>query len=112
RLGRGRGGAGEQDGELLTAVPADHVRPAQRTGQAAGDLADHRVADQVAVGVVDPLEVVDVDHDRGDRLGGAGGSAQVPPTDLEEVATVEQAGQRVPVGEILDLLEKQRVVQR
>ena len=62
---------GEQDGELL---PAIAVRPtaAADGGEAAGDQAQHLVADVMAVGVVEGLDVVDVDHGDGVASVGAG----------------------------------------
>src|SRR6476660_6235356 len=53
---------GEDDQELLPAEAADGIVGADRGAEAAGDLQEGEVAGQVAVGVVDPLEVVDVRH--------------------------------------------------
>ena len=74
RLGRGgglrRGGArAEHDRELVAAVPGDQIgRPGRRL-QPVRDRDEHLVADQVAVGVVDVLEPVEVDQQQRDRVG-------------------------------------------
>src|SRR5205814_1730982 len=43
------------------------IEDADRAPQDLGDGANHRVADQVPVRVVDGLEIVDVDHQQTDR---------------------------------------------
>ncbi len=48
--------------ELLAAVPADGVDRANVVPQDGGHVPQHLVTDGVAVGVVDPLEVIDVEH--------------------------------------------------
>src|SRR4051812_49184128 len=57
-----RPGLGQHDGELLAAVARDRVDLAQAVLQAAGELAEHPVAESVPVAVVDGLEVVEVEH--------------------------------------------------
>src|SRR5581483_9928347 len=47
---------GQQDGELLTAEPADDVGVADLLPQLGRQAPEHLVAGQVAVGVVHPLE--------------------------------------------------------
>ena len=69
-------------------------RGAQRAGDALGHAAQHRVAGRVAVGVVDALEVVDVEQQHGGRPAlGRRGAARLQL--LGEVAAVGQARQRV-----------------
>ena len=58
-------GLGQDEHELLAAVAADHVARPQVGADRLGDAAQDDVAGRVAVGVVDGLEVVDVDE--GDR---------------------------------------------
>ena len=54
-----------QESQELFAAPAhDHVGLAQDLGQAGRDRGQHRVARRVAVGVVDMLEVVDVEQEQ------------------------------------------------
>src|SRR5579864_3964208 len=58
----------EDERELLAAVPGAHVRLARAGGEDGGQLGQHGVSVEVAVRVVDLLEVVEVDHQEGDRL--------------------------------------------
>ena len=53
------------------------------------------VAGVVAVGVVDRLEVVDVDRDRGEQAAVAAQTRELDLEPLVEAAAVEQAGERV-----------------
>ena len=88
----------EQHAELLPAPARRHVARARRVVEPARDLAQHEVADLVAVAVVDALEVVDVDErDRGARRRAGEARAQ----HLGEVPPVEQLGQRVHAREPL-----------
>src|SRR5579872_1550926 len=64
-------------------------------GSHAADVAQNLVADVVAIGVVDALEVVDVEHDRGQRSLRLAALLGL----LKEGATVEYAGQRIDHGE-------------
>ena len=52
----------QQNDEFLASPPRDEVAVANRLPQPAGHLDEHPVADLVSVGVVDGLEVVDIDH--------------------------------------------------
>ena len=86
---------GEDDRELVAADPRQHVALAGAAVENAGDLLDHAVADRVAEGVVDLLEVVEVE--RHQRPGGAVAAAagHLPAQVFLEAAPVLQPGQRV-----------------
>ena len=56
----------EQDRELVTPEAADGVAAARAFAQPLGDPEQHLVAGLVAEGVVDVLEVVEVEHQDGD----------------------------------------------
>ena len=65
-LGRLAGGRDRQRGdELLAAVAGHQVLAAGRLAEHDRHLAEHGVAGVVAERVVDPLEVVDVEHQHG-----------------------------------------------
>ncbi len=95
---------GRIDGELVAAEPGQGVAGAAATAQDVGNFLDQAVAGRVAIGVVDLLEVVEVEHQ--DRAGGALASRprhrQVEV--LVEAAAVLQAGQRILAGLALQLL--------
>ncbi len=93
-------GRGDRQGsdELLAAVARDQVLGPGRLAEHAGHLAEHGVAGVVAERVVDPLEVVDVEHQ--DRQAEPRDVAEVGqrPDLVEEERPVVQAGQRVAHG--------------
>src|SRR5487761_1440090 len=68
RAGSLLGGLVKDDAELLSAVARTDVRLPSPRGEDLGQLVQHGVALEGAVGVVDALEVVEVDHQEGDAL--------------------------------------------
>ncbi len=66
-------GLRHDDDELFAAVPAREIDAADRSFDAQREIAQHVVAGIVAVGVVDRLEIIDVDHQRRQRLAARGG---------------------------------------
>ena len=61
-LGSGRPGVGQQKQKLLASPAAKKVHRAEATARHVAENAQHLVAGSVAVGVVDSLEVVKIDH--------------------------------------------------
>ena len=80
------GGLGQQHGELLAAIARHDVAALHRGLEDLGDGAQHAVAEHVAVGVVDLLEVIDVDEDETQGLAGVGEcrDALVEPPPVQE----------------------------
>ncbi len=68
------------------------------SSQQRAKVPQHPVAGLVAPGIVELLEVVDVDHHHTHRLLIAAGAAQLSLQRFFQVAPVEQPGQRVPDG--------------
>ena len=88
-------GLGHDDHELFAAIAADEVDAPDVAGQHFRDLAQHEVAGHVTVGVVDPLEVVQVDqHDRARPLV-AGGPLELVLEPGQQRLPVERTGQQV-----------------
>ena len=90
-VGRGRDVGGGQDGQELLAPPAAE-EVSRATARAADRLRDgHQagIASRVAVGVVVGLEVIDIDHQRGD-------GDPIPPAAIPLRA--EHLGELPPVG--------------
>ncbi|KRB85878.1 hypothetical protein ASE00_03725 [Sphingomonas sp. Root710] len=81
----------EQDRELLAPDPCDQIAFAELRPGDGGDVLQHGVARQMAVGVVDPLEMVDVEQGERDRLI----ALQTVFDLLEESPAIGQAGQFV-----------------
>ena len=72
------GVVGEHDGELVAAEPGDGVAVAQLVLQPLGEGAQQPVARLVAEGVVDLLEVVEVEEQERDGVAGAGARRAAP----------------------------------
>ena len=85
------GHAGEEQRELVAAEPEGLAVLAQ----APADAGEHTVADRVPVEVVDPLEVVHVDHAERERLVVGLGAEQLVLQPLLEAAVVAEPAQRV-----------------
>ncbi len=87
--------AGQQDREFVaTEARAGVARANLRLG-APRDFLERLVARQVAEAIVDLLEVVDVDHEAGQRLAGALGARQLLAQPVVEVAPVVPAGEEI-----------------
>ena len=97
--------------ELLAAEPADDVLRAHADAQRVGERAEQLVADTVTVHVVDPLEVVDVEHQDRHGLVRAARVLQRGEQPLVEAAVVEEAGQRVRLRLMLEARANLRVVE-
>ena len=98
RRGR-RPEVGGEHGEFVAAEAADVVRLAQDRAQLARDLQQHVVAGLVTEDVVDLLEPVDVENQDGAGELGAPRLIKRVLQLLEEGAAIEQAGERVGLGE-------------
>ena len=92
----------EDDRELVAAEPGRDVGVAKRGLDALAHLHQQPVADQVATAVIDRLELVEIEIEHDERR-----AVAFEPRDrllevLGELGAVEQAGQGVVVGEIVD----------
>ena len=103
-LGRG---LGQQHHELLAAVAGHDVHRALLPPEDRAQLPQHPVARQVAVGVVDLLEVVDVHHQAGELGVVAVGPLHFLHQLFRQGPPVEGLGQRVGLGQRLHLLPAQ-----
>ncbi len=97
---------GEHD-ELLAAPAGQDVVAPDATAQPLGDLDQRRVAAGVAVGVVDPLEAVDVEQQHPGRAAVVRRRGQHRVQLLCEVAPVRDAGQLVGARAALGLVAGQ-----
>src|SRR5207302_4925351 len=87
--------ARQQDHELLAAVARYEVFLARLGPKDVRDFAQNLVTRRMAVGVIVHLELVDVQHDDGDRHAPPRGEGKLLLQDLAEVAMVFQSGQSV-----------------
>ena len=90
--------------ELLAAVAREDVLGADRLRHHAGDGGQHGVTGQVTVGVVDLLEVVDVDEQQRQRLLVPDREADLRVQAIDEVAAVEGRRQAVAQRRLEQLL--------
>ena len=88
-------GVGQQHDELVAAVAGDDVVVAQLAAHRLGDRAQDVVPGQVAVLVVDRLEVVEVEQQAGQRGAGAARAGDLLAHAQVQRAVVEQPGQGV-----------------
>ena len=95
--------ARQQDRELVAAEAGDDVGRAQPLAQHARDARQQAVAGRVAERVVDGLEAVEVEHERGALGAVAAHVREVPRELLLEAAAVREPGERVVVGEVAQL---------
>ena len=90
--------------ELVAAEARHQVCFPQPARQRPGDRLERVVARLVAVRVVDPLEVVEVDHHQARHLAVALRARDLQVQVVLEQAAVAQAGERVVVGEVAQVL--------
>ena len=98
RLGVGQ--VREDQRELVAADPGHGVALAQGRAHPLADLLEHVVADPVAEGVVDLLELVEVDQDDREQAAVAPAARHRLAQAVLEQEPVGQAGQRVVLGEM------------
>ena len=87
--------AGEDQPELIATQTPENVGLPQPGPQDVRDAAQRRVTDGMAIGVVDVLEVIDVEKQQGRRALEAASERDRPRELGVERAAVEQPGQRV-----------------
>ena len=109
----GQVGGGQEDGELVAAVAGKQVTGAQRGPAQRADPPQGFVTGQVAVGVVDVLELIQVEQHQGEGFAVAAGAGQLVLGQVEKVAAVMRLGQVVGGGEqaqavfgLLELVEQ------
>ena len=95
----------DQDDEFVAAHAADRVRPPQGARQPGGDRHQQAVSGLVAEGIVDDLEIVDVDVQRG-----AGRPAPAIPGQELVDAVHDQSPVRQPRQGVMERLELKLVI--
>ena len=98
--------------ELLATEAADDVVWAYASAHGVRERAEQLVTDAVSVHVVDALEVVDVEHEDGNRTVRPARLLQRVQQSLVEASVVEQAGERVRLRLVLEASPDLGVVER
>ena len=91
-------GVGQEERELVAADPERPVRATQAGVDDAADPAEQQVARRVPVGIVDLLELVEIEQDERQRPVVPGGGRPLPLHLFLERAMVAQTGQAVEQG--------------
>ena len=95
-----RRAVGQDHRELFAAEARHRVHRPDAVVQRLRHRLQHQVAGRVAVGVVDLLEVIDVDHQHQRRLAGPRDAVDLAGQRELELAPVRQAGERVAAREL------------
>ena len=103
-LGAGAADVGQEDEELFAAVAGQDVARAQAAAHDLDEAHEHGVAAEVAVLVVDALEVVEVEQQRRQGRFGAARARDLLVADVEERAAVVDGGELVGHRQPLDLV--------
>ena len=93
------GGVGHQHHEFFTPIAAGEVGGTNRALEAFGNGRQHRVACGMTKGVVEAFEVVDVNHENGERLTTVATADEQALQGVFHVAPVVQARQGVAQGQ-------------
>ncbi|KAG1318673.1 hypothetical protein G6F63_015108 [Rhizopus arrhizus] len=101
---------GEEHGELIGAKPADPVAIAHGRHQVIGETAQHLIAGCMAEAVVDQLEMIQVYVAQRMRAAVAAHLQQRAFQQAFDLAAVDQAGQRLVAGVVLDLTRQRMVL--
>src|SRR5262249_24268988 len=96
---------GQHHHKFLAPVARKHLVLAHLAPHAPGQLLEHMVTGQVAMLVVDALEMVDVEHDQRKRTPVATAPGQLAVQVLHEIALVISLGQTIDDGHSVDLFE-------
>src|SRR3990167_252974 len=99
QAGQGRLAAGKERGELFAANTPEQVATAQRGSTAVGQTLQDLVAHLVTVAVIDQLEVVQVDQQKGQRAAEFAGLLELALGALEEMSAVAALGQHIGGGQ-------------
>ncbi len=99
----------QQEGELLAAITSRDINPACVLADAIGQRPQNLIADGMAVSVVDPFEVVDIEHQHRKGPPKTQCAFEFTFTELEKSAPVEQGRQFVGHGNLFDFAIEPRV---
>ena len=102
--------SGEEDGELVAAHPGHRVLAAHGVDQSLAHLLDKDVPGGMPEGVVDGLEIVEVDEEHADRLADAAGPHQLLLDPVLEQPAVREPGESVVPRHVRHLLQELEVL--
>ena len=94
------GDIAQEDDKFVPADPPDDIALAEYAPDFFGDLGEDCVAENMTKGIVDRLEIVEVDHQEGVERVLFSGLQELPDEPFGRV-TVVQPGQQIPFGAVL-----------
>ena len=101
-----RSGLGQDHQELVAADTTGNVDVSQGGSADPGDFDQRPVTGGMTEAIVDRLEAIDVEHDQGQRMAMALHPSQFLTQPFQYMAPIGQAGQRIGVCQLLELLPK------
>ncbi len=99
-------GLGQDQDELVPSVAPDDITCAGVRLQYRADVAEGRVTTGVAVGVVEQLETIDIEHHQGEGQTVAFGSGLFSSKQLVYLPMVREARERIRAAEALQSLDE------
>ena len=101
---------GKQDDELIAAIAKGIVNQPQVRLDHVSDFCQQLAAHQMAVGVIDVLEMIEIDEDHAEFVFEAGRAIDFRLQRLVQVPRIVEAGAVIGDGQLLDLLDGAGVV--
>lgn len=91
-------GVGHDDDEFIPAESRAHVETPDGLAQDPRDVADHHISDEVTKLIVDPLEIIDVEHKHADQRAVPARALHLLFEPQLEVTPIEEAAHRINHG--------------
>lgn len=102
----------ENEGKFVSAVTRGGINGAAMNAKNISEAADGAAADKMAVVVIDFFQAIEVEKQDGEGPAGAVSSFRFVFEDIEKAAVVGKAGERIADGEMMNLFEELRVIEK
>jgi len=103
---------GQDESEFIAAIACSGIDGAAMNAQDSSQAAKSAAADQMAELVVDFFQAVKIEEQNGKGAASAVGALGFILEDVEQAAVVSEAGERIADGEMADLFEEARVIEK
>jgi len=98
--------------KFIAAVPRGGINGAAIDAKCVGNAANCAATDEVAVAIVNFFQAVEIEQEKREGAAGAVGALGFVFEDVKQAAIVGEAGERIADGEMADLFEEARVVEK
>src|SRR5712692_5643526 len=102
----------ENQGEFVAAVSRGGIDGAAVNAENIGEAADGAAADEMTVTIVDYLQAVEIKQQHREVPAGAIGALRLVLKNIEQAAVVGEAGERITDGQMVNLFEEPRVIEK